>query len=77
MAGMGFFWGSCWFCRVGVAGTCDPHVCRALAKEACCALVESLVLNLEPASFFVVLQGSSLGPVLVTGVFLGFWGKNA
>ena len=39
--------------RVGVAGTCDPLVGGTLATEGCCALVESLVLDPEPASFLL------------------------
>ena len=38
---------------VGVAGTCDPPVGGTLATEGCCALVESLVLDPEPASFLL------------------------
>ena len=76
VAGMGFWGVPFGPARVRVAGTCDPHVGGTLATEGCCALVESLVLDPEPASFLLFWQGGSLGPVLATGV-LGFLGKNA
>ena len=44
--------------RVGVACSCDPQVGGTLATKGCCALVESLVLDPEPASLLLFCKGA-------------------